>query len=110
MRLRTKLLPLAVLAGTSAPSAAQVYVTRFDDDAGWTFEQCGCGPRFAVDASPSFLGPRNAAKLVDVASPPIPADQILPGSTWSFQNWDRDPSGGGTLFDFSDAVEVTFCR
>lgn len=51
-----------------------------------------------------------AAKLVDVSSPPTPAAQVLPGSTWNFQNWYRDPAGGGALFNFSDGVQVTFCR
>ncbi|MFT5051620.1 MAG: putative outer membrane repeat protein [Chlamydiales bacterium] len=36
---------------------------------------------------------------------------IHPGSSWSFQFWFLDPSGpGGTGFNLSDAVRVTFCN
>jgi hypothetical protein len=35
---------------------------------------------------------------------PIPAN-----STWNFQFWYRDPAGGGSNFNLSDAVEVNFC-
>lgn len=34
------------------------------------------------------------------------AGAVVPGSTWSFQFWYRDPSLG---FNLSDALEVTFC-
>jgi hypothetical protein len=35
---------------------------------------------------------------------------VLPGSTWNFQFWFRDPAGpGGTGFNLSDAVSIAFC-
>lgn len=35
---------------------------------------------------------------------------IFPGTTWSFQFWYRDPQGpGGSGFNLSDAVSVSFC-
>ncbi len=34
--------------------------------------------------------------------------QILPGSTWNFQAWFRDPPAGGASFDTSNAIQVTF--
>ena len=34
---------------------------------------------------------------------------IFAGSTWNFQHWYRDPGFGSFGFNFSDAVEATFC-
>jgi glucose/arabinose dehydrogenase len=34
--------------------------------------------------------------------------EIDPGTTWKFQAWFRDPSGGGAGFDLSDGLSVTF--
>ena len=35
---------------------------------------------------------------------------LLPGDTWHFQLWFRDPSGpGGTGSNLSDALTATFC-
>ena len=39
-----------------------------------------------------------------------PAGEILPGSTWNFQFWYRDPLFGGAGFNFSDAVSIEFCE
>lgn len=36
------------------------------------------------------------------------AAQLLPGSTWHFQAWYRDPAAGGTGFNLSDGLSVTF--
>ena len=33
---------------------------------------------------------------------------ITPGSSWNFQFWHRDPTGGLFGFNFSDAVKLTF--
>jgi hypothetical protein len=35
---------------------------------------------------------------------------LQPGETRVFQCWYRDPAAGGAMFNFSDAVEVRFCR
>ena len=35
---------------------------------------------------------------------------LQPGDTRVFQCWYRDPAAGGSMFNFSDAVEVRFCR
>ena len=44
---------------------------------------------------------------IDLASRPW----ITPDSTWYFQFWFRDPAGpGGTGFNLTDALGVTFCR
>ena len=36
------------------------------------------------------------------------AGQLTAGSTWNFQAWFRDPAAGGTAFNLSDGVELTF--
>ncbi len=46
--------------------------------------------------------------LVDNTSPPSAATQITSGSTWNFQAWFRDPIAGGSFFDMSDGLNVTF--
>jgi hypothetical protein len=49
-----------------------------------------------------------AAYQVDFGALP-PGGDILVGSVWNFQFWYRDPPGGGTGFNLSDALEATFC-
>ena len=51
-----------------------------------------------------------AIKHLDIANPPVPAAQILAGATWNFINWYRDPAAGGAGYNFSDGLQVTFCR
>ncbi|MDP6954680.1 MAG: hypothetical protein QF599_01795, partial [Planctomycetota bacterium] len=44
-------------------------------------------------------------------APPQPAGAIAAGSTWRFQFWYRDAaSGTAEPFNFSDALEITFCQ
>ncbi|MAE45296.1 MAG: hypothetical protein CMJ86_00230, partial [Planctomycetes bacterium] len=50
-----------------------------------------------------------AALSMDLTSPPDPAGQIDAGETWNFQFWYRDPSAGGAGFNFTDALNITFC-
>jgi hypothetical protein len=38
----------------------------------------------------------------------VPAGQILPGSTWRFQFWFRDPQAGGAAFNLTDALAIDF--
>ena len=45
---------------------------------------------------------------LDVQAPPTAAFAIAPGSTWVFQAWFRDPAAGGTGFNLSDGLEITF--
>ncbi|TDJ66264.1 MAG: hypothetical protein E2O39_16785 [Planctomycetota bacterium] len=45
---------------------------------------------------------------LDVTSPPSAQTLITAGSTWNFQNWYRDPAGGGAFFNLSDGLEVMF--
>jgi hypothetical protein len=50
----------------------------------------------------------NAAYLLDFAAPPA-AGHLLPGTSWFFQFWYRDPGFGTAGFNLSDALEASFC-
>ncbi|HIK59999.1 MAG TPA: hypothetical protein EYF98_04835 [Planctomycetes bacterium] len=47
---------------------------------------------------------------LDLANPLLSTSSIQSGETWEFQFWYRDPAFGGTGFNLSDALEVTFCN
>ncbi|MCP3917650.1 MAG: hypothetical protein GY711_19055 [bacterium] len=47
---------------------------------------------------------------VDLTSPPAPAAEILPGSTWNFQFWYRDPAGGPAANNLSNGLSIQFCQ
>lgn len=51
-----------------------------------------------------------AARAVDFTDPPMSSGpgRITPGSSWSFQNWYRDPAAQGAGFNLSDALRITF--
>ena len=46
---------------------------------------------------------------LDISNPPIPLAEITAGSTWNFQSWNRDFTPGGQGYNFSDALQITFC-
>ena len=50
------------------------------------------------------------SRAVDNTAPAIAgsAAPIVVGGTQNFQYWHRDPAGGGTGFNLSDALEITF--
>ena len=52
-----------------------------------------------------------ALRAVDLTAPPADAGpgQIQAGVTWNFQFWYRDPAAGGSGFNLSDGLSVTFC-
>jgi len=52
----------------------------------------------------------SASRLIDFNLPPVNSGPgaILAGSTWSFQFWIRDPSGGPAGFNASDALTAHF--
>ena len=52
----------------------------------------------------------NASRPLDFTAHPANSGlgQINPGSTWSFQFWYRDPDAGGSGFNLSDGLRVTF--
>ena len=45
---------------------------------------------------------------LDNTAPPTALTQILPGTSWNFSAWFRDPLGLGASFDLSDAISVSF--
>ncbi|HIL36065.1 MAG TPA: peptidase S8 [Planctomycetes bacterium] len=49
-----------------------------------------------------------ASQLFDLSSAPL-AGAVVSGVTWNFQFWYRDPVAGGAGFDFSQAVQISWC-
>jgi hypothetical protein len=49
-----------------------------------------------------------ASQLFDLSSAPL-AGAVVSGVTWNFQFWYRDPAAGGAGFDFSQAVQISWC-
>ncbi|MFT7671164.1 MAG: hypothetical protein ACI8X5_003881 [Planctomycetota bacterium] len=59
--------------------------------------------------APIQIGALTTVDLV-VDNTAIPAvTSILPGTTWNFQFWYRDPAAGGSGFNTTDAAQVNFC-
>jgi hypothetical protein len=56
--------------------------------------------------TPQMLGP--GALVHDMAQYPNDFANLTPGSSWNFQFWHRDPQAGGSNFNLSDALHVTF--
>jgi hypothetical protein len=52
-----------------------------------------------------------AVRPLDYGTPPMDSGpgEVLPGATWNFQFWFRDPFAGGHAFNTSDALSVLFC-
>ena len=68
---------------------------------------CVSGPHYRLPVA-SVDAAGLAGVDVDFSNLPNGGD-ILPGSTWSFQFWYRDPAGpGGSGSNTSDALEATF--
>lgn len=72
---------------------------------------CVAGPQQRLgpilNASPSgFLD-----RTTNFTLPPLGAgaNQVLAGSTWNFQYTYRDPASGGTNFDSTNGLRITFC-
>ena len=64
------------------------------------------GPPTQTDATGGMT------RAIDWTSPPTSAGggAAIPGTTWNYQLWYRDPSGpGGTGFNLSDALTATLC-
>jgi len=63
----------------------------------------------AVKRLPVVFGGGNAiVHSMDNTQAPA-AGSVIPGSTWNFQAWYRDPIAGGSNFNLSDAIRVDFC-
>lgn len=62
--------------------------------------------RFPLQVTDAF---GYAYETVDNQDPPSNDLPFQPGGTLCFQFWYRDPQGGGSAFNLSDALRVTFC-
>jgi len=51
----------------------------------------------------------SATKPIDNTVAPAKG-KLLPGSSWSFQFWFRDPGGGGAGYNLTDGVTAHFCQ
>jgi hypothetical protein len=68
---------------------------------------CITGGTFRLPAVATDAG-GTASHALDITSPP-PGGQITAGSIWHFQFWFRDIPAGGSQFNFSNGLKVTFC-
>jgi hypothetical protein len=50
----------------------------------------------------------DAVQIVDDTQPPA-LGRIVPGSTWKFQFWYRNPLAGGAGYNLTDGLSVDFC-
>jgi len=69
---------------------------------------CVGAPRFRLGLT-TTNGAGNCFHDLDIAFPRQPAGQVTAGSTWNFQVWFRDPSGGPAGVDLSNGLSATFC-
>ena len=70
--------------------------------------RCVGGQLFRLDIVVAANGELTFAP--DYDNPPSQAGQILPGVTFHFQAWYRDPNGGGASFNLSDGLTITFTQ
>ncbi len=71
---------------------------------------CVSGQIFRLH-SPSPAGQNGSkSKLLNflAGNPSFGTGMITPGSTWNFQYWYRDSAAGGSLFNLSNGLSVTF--
>ncbi|MCP3920810.1 MAG: hypothetical protein GY711_35230 [bacterium] len=66
---------------------------------------CVAAPIVRFDAQP--IANATLRYRIDNELPPQ-TSQLMPGSTWVFQAWYRDPAAGGAGFDLSNGLELTF--
>jgi hypothetical protein len=45
------------------------------------------------------------SRAIDLNAPPL-AGRLLPGATWNFQAWFRDPGAGSAGFNSSTALSI----
>ena len=71
---------------------------------------CVRSPHFRLKPPTQIDGNGVAFKALDFRNPPVGSGpgEILPGSTWSFQFWYRDPAAGGTGANTSGGLEIVF--
>lgn len=71
---------------------------------------CVQGPLFRLGPPQPASGTGQVSRLLDFTqgNPASGPGQILGGSNWNFQYWYRDAAAGGSQFNFSDGLNVTF--
>jgi len=70
---------------------------------------CVSSGSMSIARLPPAVAQANALRHgLNFAAPPFAAAKILPGSTWNFQAWYRDPQAGGTGSNLSDGMTVHF--
>jgi hypothetical protein len=74
---------------------------------GW---QCLGGTQFRLGPASMTDSAGGARREFDSRYPPSGPGSVLPGSTWNFQFWYRDPTAPGLHSKRSDALAVTFSR
>jgi hypothetical protein len=104
LSLRARLCPANQL-GIFYYGTSQIYVFLGDG------YRCVGGSTFRLNPPAQISGAGRASRGLDFSVPPLGsgAGQVLPGSTWSFQFWFRDPMGIGGGFNYTDALEMMFC-
>ncbi len=103
-----------VLKGSPTPDQPGLFFYSAGQTNGGSGLPFGNGLRCAGNAGnpifrlPVVNGSNNKhAFAVDYNNLPLGGD-IVPGSTFHFQLWFRDPMGGGALFDLSDGYSILF--
>jgi hypothetical protein len=83
------------------------YQTQIPFGNGWV---CVGGPVVRITPEHYASASGTVTFPVDLTQHPFNAGpgQIVPGSTWNFQYWYRDPGGGLSTFNLSNAVQVVF--
>ncbi len=73
--------------------------------------RCVGGTVFRLNPSQVSSALGVATRILDFTQAPLNSGpgMIVPGSTWNFQYWYRDPAGGGSNFNLSDGLSITFC-
>ncbi|MCE9595652.1 MAG: hypothetical protein K8S98_15800 [Planctomycetes bacterium] len=69
---------------------------------------CIGGTFFRMNPTVTTDANGDASRHIDFVTDQLPAS-ILPGSTWHFQFWYRDPQAGGAGFNLSDGLRADFC-
>ncbi len=71
---------------------------------------CISAPLYRLPPAVQSNAQRHAHYPLDFTQAPLSegAGQITPGSTWQFQYWLRDPAAGGSAFNLSSGLSITF--
>ena len=67
--------------------------------------RCVGGTLVRLNPPQAFSAAGSVSRSVDFGAPPL-AGNLLPGTTWYFQLWYRDPAAGGAFFNLSGAVAL----